>query len=290
MIRSRDNARIKDLRKLRRDRRWREEKGEGLLEGPHLIAAALEAGLRPISTFATAAFLERQDPLVARLPTPPLEVDSRLLDELADADSPRGIVASIALPSTRLEEWSVRAVDAIRAGRPIVALDRLQDPGNLGALARVAEAAGAALLALAPGTVDWRHPRALRASTGSLLRLPVVDGISLPSLRAGLAASLTTGQSTGPATRLASRLASREPLWIGLSPRNGVPLWEPEALPERGPVCVVVGSEGEGMSEEALSAVDRTVTLPMAAPVESINVTAAAAVVLFELARRRGGP
>ncbi|HVS65828.1 MAG TPA: RNA methyltransferase [Thermoanaerobaculia bacterium] len=278
MIRSRDNARLKDLRKLGRDRRWREEKGEGLLEGPHLIAAALEAGLLPISTFATAAFLERQDPLLARLPTPPHEVDSRLLDELADADSPRGIVASIALPSTGLEEWLVRASDALRAGHPIVAVDRLQDPGNLGALARVAEAAGAALLALAPGTVDWRHPRALRASTGSLLRLPVVEGISLPSLRAGLAASLATG------------LAPSSPLWIGLSPRNGVPLWETAALPEQGPVGVVVGSEGEGMSEEALSVVDRTVTIPMAAPVESINVTAAAAVVLFELVRRRGGP
>jgi 23S rRNA (guanosine2251-2'-O)-methyltransferase len=113
--------------------------------------------------------------------------------------------------------------------------------------------------------VDWRHPRALRASTGSLLRLPVLE-VDLSGLRAAL--------------------APRDPLWLGLSPRGGVSLWDSGALPA-GAVVLVVGSEGEGLSEEAVGAIDRTVTIPMAAPVESINVTAAAAVVLFELARQR---
>ena len=266
MIRSRHNSRLRDLRRLRRDRRWRESRSEALLEGPHLIEAALEAGLAPTATFATAAFLEAAPAIVERLPAPPFEVDESLLDELADADSPRGIVATVPLRTARLDDWIASADRDAHRDRPVIAIDRLQDPGNLGALARVAEAAGAMLLALAPGTVDWRHPRALRASTGSLLRLPVVESMTLPALRCAL--------------------STLDPVWLGLSPRGGVSLWEPNALPLRR-VVLVVGSESEGLSAEAEATIDGTVTIPMAPPVESINVTAAAAVVLFELARRR---
>lgn len=263
MIRSRDNARLKNLRRLRRERRWRASREQGLLEGPHLLEAALGAGLVPAGVFATAEFVERQPELVGRLSSPPTLIEPSLLDELADSDSPRGLVAAVPLPQLEVAEGLARA-----GSKPILAVEGLQDPGNLGALARVAEAAGAGLLVSTPGTVDWRHPRALRASTGSLLRLPVV-GCTLGALR------LALGEQRHPA-----------PPWLGLSPRGGVGLWDPESLPS-GQAVLVVGSEAGGLSADARSITDRTVTIPMEPGVESINVTAAAAVVLFELARRR---
>ena len=95
-----------------------------------------------------------------------------LLVELADADSPPGVAAVVHLPRGGPDTLPRRR------GALWVFVDGLQDPGNLGALARVAEAAGAAGLALAPGTVHPNHPRALRGSAGSLLRLPVAVGVS----------------------------------------------------------------------------------------------------------------
>jgi RNA methyltransferase, TrmH family len=266
MIHSRDNPRLKHLRRLRRDRRWRDERGEALLEGPHLIEAALRAGLGPLETFVTARFAASDHPVLALLAEPPVTVEEALLQELADADSPRGIVAAAPLPASRVDCWRRLAGSGSLPALPLVAVDGLQDPGNLGALARVAEAAGASLLALAPGTVDWRHPRALRASTGSLLRLPVLSPLPLAELRDALAVA--------------------RPPWVGLAPRDGEPLWDCRDLAP-GPVVLVLGAESAGLSRESAALLDRTVTIPMAGPVESINATAAAAVVLFELARRR---
>jgi TrmH family RNA methyltransferase len=164
MISSRQNQRLKDIRRLRRS------KGDlALLEGPHLIAEALAAGIALDEVLATPPFLATPEGrrLAALLPAAPLEVAPELLDGLTDADSPQGVLAVARLP-----RGGVAALP-VAPGRPYLYLDGLQDPGNLGALARVAEAAGAAGLALSPGCVHPNHPRALRASAGSLLRLPV---------------------------------------------------------------------------------------------------------------------
>ncbi|HVS14464.1 MAG TPA: RNA methyltransferase [Thermoanaerobaculia bacterium] len=266
MIHSRDNPRVKHLRRLRHDRRLREERGEALLEGPHLIEAGLRAGLDAFDAYVTPRFAASGHPVLGALLEPPTQVAEAVLHELADADSPRGIVAAARLPAARLEDWRRRAQGDALSDRPLLVVDGLQDPGNLGALARVAEAAGAGLLALAPGTVDWRHPRALRASTGSLLRLPVLSQVPLESLR--------------------DALSPARPSWVGLAPHGGEPLWDCRDL-AGGPLVLVLGAEGRGLSGGAAALLDVTVTIPMVAPVESINATAAAAVVLFELARRR---
>ena len=158
MIVSRDNRRLKDMRRLKRCK----EPGRALLEGPHLLLEAVASGLELDYVLATAGFLASPAAreVVARLPEPPLEIDPALLEELADADSPRGLVAAARLP--------VQSLDALpeNPSTALVWAESIQDPGNLGALARSAEAAGAAGLGLAPGTVQTCHPRALRASAG----------------------------------------------------------------------------------------------------------------------------
>ncbi|HEY0510958.1 MAG TPA: RNA methyltransferase [Thermoanaerobaculia bacterium] len=245
---------MKDIRRLRRS------KGElALLEGPHLVEEALAAGILLEEALATPAFLDTPEGrrIARSLPVPPLEVSSDVLEDLTDADSPRGLLAVARLPRS-----GVGALPVVQ-GRPYLYLDGLQDPGNLGALARVAEAAGAAGLALSAGCVHPNHPRALRASAGSLLRLPVAV-------------------AAGPAT-LDARLAPVRPRWTALVPRDGENLYHARL---DGTLVLAVGAEGSGLSPALLDRANLRLTIPMEPAVESLNATVAAALVLFEVRRR----
>lgn len=239
----------------------RRSKGDrALVEGPHLIADALAAGLALEDLLATPEFLESDAgrALVPRLPRPPRLVTAAALDALADADSPRGILAIAKLPRGGAETLPVAA------GGVYVYADGLQDPGNVGALARVAEAAGAAGLALSPGCVHPNHPRALRGSAGSLLRLPTAVDVA--------------------ADALARHLAAAKPRWLALVPRAGADLYAADLA---GSLVLLVGAEGTGLAPELLARADERITVPLAAPVESLNAAVAAAVALFEIRRRR---
>ena len=264
VISSRENELWKAMRRLSRSkgRRRPEERDLVLLEGPHLLEAALDAGLAPETVLATAELLSADTPLLRRLPRPPLVVAPALLDELADADSPRGLLATV-----RMRERDVSELpDLLGLGSDravVVCADGIQDPANLGALARTGEAAGAIALVASPGCVAWRHPRSLRASTGSLLRLPVFAGVEPSELRRVL--------SPLPCT------------WIALVPEGGQDLYGASL---EGRLVLLVGAEGPGLTDEALALADQRLTIPLARDVESLNAHVAAAVVLFELRRR----
>jgi len=255
MITSRQNQRLKDIRRLRRSKGDR-----ALLEGPHLVQEALAAGVVLEEILATPAFLETSEGgrLARSFPMSPLEVSPDVLEDLTDADSPRGLLAVARLSRSGVETLPVRS------GRPYLYLDGLQDPGNLGALARVAEAAGATGLALSPGCSHPNHPRALRASAGSLLRLPVALGAEPEALE--------------------NRLAPAHPCWTALVPRGGENLYEASL---DGTLILAVGAEGPGLSPSLLSRARLRLTIPMERVVESLNATVAAALVLFEARRRR---
>ncbi len=239
-----------------------------LLEGPHLVGAALDTGLVLDSVLLTPEFSESHPELVSRLASEAAWVEQRLLDELADADSPRGLVASATLPERDLSDL----VDSISAPRATwVLLDGVQDPGNLGALARSVEAAGAGgLLFLGEGTVSWRHPRALRASAGSLLRLPCVRLTEIGALDRALRDSSSNGSSES------------QPTWVALEPRGGKSLWTCQLS---APLILCLGGEAAGLSPELKERCSVCLSIPTLA-VESLNATVAVSVVLFELDRR----
>jgi len=255
-------------------RRLKRSKGDRagdrvLLEGPHLVGEALAAGLALETVLATPAFLAG-DPgraitraLAQSLAVLPLAVEPRLLDELADADSPRGILAVARLPRSGAADLP------LLPGGIYLYAEGLQDPGNLGAIARAAEAAGAAGLALSPGTVHPNHPRALRGSAGSLLRLPVATDVE-------------------PAA-LAAHLAPLAPRWAALVPRGGLDLYRAPLAPlDHGALVLLLGAEGPGLSAALAARADLALSIPMASGVESLNAAVSAAVVLFEIRRRRG--
>lgn len=242
-------------------RQARRCKGDlALLEGPHLVAEAAAAGVELIDVLATPELLEsavgRQ--LATRLPLVPGTVDGEALASVLDADSPRGIAAVARLPRP-----GVAALPLVENGVYLY-LAGLQDPGNLGALARSAEAAGAAGLALAPGTVTPNHPRALRASAGSLVRLPVAVGVE--------------------AAALDRHLAPLEPRRVALATRGGESLWTADLS---GALVLLLGAEGPGLPENLAASADLALTIPLAGEVESLNATVAASLVLFELRRRQ---
>lgn len=224
------------------------------------MAEALAAGLLLEDILVTPSFLASPEGevLARRFRAAPLEVAPELLAELTDADSPRGVLAVASVPRAGVEALPVAP------GHPYIYLDTLQDPGNLGALARVAEAAGAAGLALSPGCVHPNHPRALRASAGSLLRLPVAVGVEPDAL--------------------SRHLAAVRPRWTALVPRDGAGLYGADL---GGTLVLAVGAEGPGLSPALLARADLRLTIPLEPAVESLNATVAAALVLFELRRRR---
>jgi TrmH family RNA methyltransferase len=253
MIESPKNRLVKDIRRLKR------RKGDHLLlEGPHLVREALAAGLALDWVVATPAFLASGDhELLAGLGAPPIEIASRVLERITDADSPHGLLALAHLARGGCEHLPV-VEDGV-----YLYLAGLQDPGNLGAVARVAEASGAAGLALSPDCVHPNHPRALRASAGSLLRLPVAI-------------------DAGPEA-LDRRLETIGPSWIALEPCGGESLWEAVLAT---PAVLAVGAE-RGLAPEVARRCARRLTIPVAAPVESLNASVATALVLFEIRRRR---
>lgn len=255
MITSRKNVHLKEIRRLRR------RAGDAaLLEGPHLIGEALAAGLDLRSLLASPDFLAGAAGrrLAGQLPRAPLVVDPHLLAEVTDSDSPRGIVGIAQLPRS-----DASALPAVEDGVYLYA-EGIQDPGNLGALARVAEASGVTGLCLSPGSTHPNHPRALRASAGSLLRLPVAIRTSPDAL--------------------SDHLETFHPQWVALVPRGGRDLYR-EAL--HGCLILSIGAEGSGLSDPLRRRATIELTIALNAPVESLNTTVAAAVALFEIRRRR---
>ncbi|MEM1180661.1 MAG: RNA methyltransferase [Acidobacteriota bacterium] len=232
-----------------------------MLEGPHLLEDALAAGLDLEVVLATEAFLDSADgrTLEERVGDALVVVEANLLADLADADSPRGVLA--------LANPAARDVPVRRPGTYLY-VDGLQDPGNLGALARVAEGAGVDGLFLSTGCVASHHPRALRGSAGSLLRLPHRADARPDDVQA---------------------LLGTEATWLKLATRGGQDLYtftDPPSIR-----VLAVGAEGQGLSPEVEALAGLELSIPMGGDVESLNATVSAAVVLFEWRRgaRPGG-
>lgn len=255
MISSRQNRRIKTIRGLKT---CKEE--FAFLEGPHLIEEVIDAGLEFLEVLATREFLasESGQAIGDRLVRPPLVVTTSVLTSITDTGAPQGVLAVAEVPRT-----GVKALPSVPGGIYLF-LDRVQDPGNLGALVRSAEATSVAGIALAPGCAHPNNPKALRASAGSLLRTPVAMNADVDSVLA--------------------HLSTLSPALVALDPDGGDDLYE-TAL--EGSLILALGSEGSGLPAEVRSRADLRITIPVAEPVESLNVAVAASIVLHELARRR---
>jgi TrmH family RNA methyltransferase len=183
------------------------------------------------------------------------------MDALSPTAHPSGVVAVAARPRRSLAD----ALGGAAGLTPlvVVAVD-VQDPGNVGAIARVAEAAGATGYVVAGQSADPFGWKALRGSMGSVLRLPTIHDADAASVIGVLKAHRLQCFAAAPAGAIAF-----------------------DALDWRGPTACVVGSEGGGLPADLLAMADRRVRIPMAAPVESLNVAVSAGLLLYEARRQR---
>ncbi len=245
MITSVQNPRVKAARKLH-EAKGRKAEGLFLLEGTALLEEALACNW-PIETiYATEAWQLRH-----QLPDATVVAD-HVLAHISTLQTPEGVVALARLRGHVLPPLHERSLWLVA--------DAIQDPANLGAMIRTADAAGADAIVVGPGTTDPWSPKAVRASMGSVLHLPVVQV-------ADLAAARRPGMP-----------------WLALAPRAEKSLYD---LDLRGPIALQVGNEAAGLSEAAIAAADATIAIPMPGKAESLNAAAAVAVCLFEAVRQR---
>jgi RNA methyltransferase, TrmH family len=260
IVTSRSNPLVKRLRALLGDSA---RSGLAVLEGGKLVEEALLAGVQIVECAVAPDVLEgRLSVLVAHLQEDGAAVRvlaPEVLSSISETETSQGLLAVAQRPVFD-EERIFRATPLI-----VVAVG-IQNPGNVGALLRTAEAAGATGAYLTVGSADPMSWKALRGSMGSAFRLPHVIGL-------------------GPGDVLA-RLAARGVTTIATAVTGGDAY---DAVDFTGPVAFLFGSEGAGLPAEVAAAADRRVAIPMAPPVESLNVAVAAGLLLFEAARQRRG-
>jgi TrmH family RNA methyltransferase len=228
------NPLIKHLVKLRIDARYRKEQGSLLVSGYKLVGELSEI-TAPIRVFS-----ETPHPLHTL-------VSEAVMKKITGLTSPEGIAAEFPLPSP----------SSLEGKAPLLALDRINDPGNMGTLIRTALALGWAGIYFLPGCVDPFHEKVIRASRGALFRLPWKEG-DWEELKK---------------SRLTAFAADLE----------GKPLDEIEPRKE---IVLLLSNEAQGLSDEGASFGER-ITIPMRGKIESLNVAVSGAIMMYELAKRR---
>jgi TrmH family RNA methyltransferase len=241
VITSVDNPRVKDVVRLRTSRE-RRRRGLFLVEGPREVERARAAGLNVVATYFSPALLEWGEGD---------EVSERVLQKMAYRARPEGVVAVVETPERELP----------RDGTLYLVSVGIEKPGNLGAMARSADAAGADALVVADAQADIWNPNAIRTSTGAIFTLPVVEA-TLDDVRA-LGVELVAAVLDAPTAYTDADFTR--------------------------PVALAVGAEDDGLDARWRGAADVQVSIPMRGrTTDSLNAAASAAILLFEAIRQRG--
>jgi TrmH family RNA methyltransferase len=248
------------------------------VEGVRLVEEALRSGCR-IEAVLFSETGERHHehlaPLIGRpeIAFPLLRTTDRLFEGLADTEHPQGVAALVQPRTTSFDE--ILRTPSSACAPFLVVLAGVQDPGNVGTIIRTAAAFGATGAVTSAsgqsGTASPFSPKALRASAGAALHLPILPGMSLPIL-------LTQFKIAGLHT-LASCVHDSQD-----SERPPLAPWEVDWCE---PVALLVGNEGAGLPAEVERSADARIRIPMASGIDSLNAAAAAAILFYEAARQR---
>lgn len=281
VITSRENRWLKEFRVALRGGVPTAEGAVGV-EGVRLVEEALGSGCRVDAVLISESgerHREKLAPFVGRpeVAFPVLRTTDRLFEGIADTEHPQGVAALVVPRKVELDE--LLATPRGACAPLVVVLAGVQDPGNVGTILRTAAAFGATGCVTTAtgqsGTASPFAPKALRASAGAALHLPVVSGMALGILLTQLKlngihtlASCVHEEERGGLQSSGQALAPREVDWCQ-------------------PIALLVGNEGAGLPQEIVHSADGTIHIPMASRVESLNAAAAAAVVLYEAYRQR---
>ncbi len=269
------NQRVAHIRDLHTTR-GRKRSGLWLMEGPHLFTALLASELLPQEVYYQPELLQRTPEgrdLLARLLHAPaswsrvalFEVGARVAETLSDAQTSQGILCVVSTHLFEPERLLTRRPQRTRP--PLLILDDLADPGNMGTILRTALAADVEAVLLTPHCVDYYSPKVVRAAAGAHLALPVWTDLSWSSIEERIVRHC--GTSGGRV--FVADASSSQPYYV-----------ENLALP----FALIIGNEAHGPSHHARALGSQAIGIPLANKVESLNAAMAAGIILFEAARQ----
>jgi RNA methyltransferase, TrmH family len=241
--------------------------GDCAIEGLRILEEAIRSGLRFRAVFFRESAQDRAERLLPQIgaQVETLLLPDKLFDTLVPSESPQGVAALV-----RLKEFSLDDVTERLQVGPIVVLAGLQDPGNLGTILRSSEAFGSAGIVLGEGTVSPFNSKVVRASAGSVFRLPMVH-------RQGKSA-------TTKLEEVSEKLRAQGVRLIATSSHKGTPIDQTDL---KSPAAIFFGNEGSGLPRDLMARMDESIVIPHTPQVESLNAAIAASIVLYEAERQR---
>lgn len=257
-VESSDNNRIKLVRKLQ-NKKNRDAENKFVIEGINLVSEAVRRHIRIEYVMVSDDFDggELVQQLAADDATTVCMVPAQIFNKITDADNGVGILAVIDKKEVQPEDITDLPCDA-----NILVLDRLQDPGNIGTMIRTAVATGYGAIVLVKGTADVYSPKVLRSTAGMIFDIPIV--------------------SVDTAAELREKMTALDKRCVVTTVDGGKPYYE-ENLKHG--IALVIGNEGNGVSDEVLALADVRVTIPMKGEIESLNAAISAAILMYEAIR-----
>ncbi len=260
VITSIKNETVRNLKKLEL-RKYREETRSFFMEGPHGVKEGLLCGAKLLRLVVNsdASGDPESEALVKKAAAEGIlvtELTAQVFNYVCDTETPQGIGGVFELP---------RSFE-IGKGECVLLLENLQNPGNMGTILRTADAAGFSGVICSKGCVDVFNPKTVRSTSGSLFRVPIA-------------------QSRDSAPEISKALMQKGFKVIAAHPRGGVSYID-EGF--EGKVCIVIGNEANGISDEMQRCCSGLVTIPMPGGAESLNASVAAALMIYEAARKKG--
>lgn len=261
-VSSKDNRHYKSAIRVRNGK----EKGLVFVEGKRLALEAVKSRFRILEAFFSNEFLASgADGLIGAISDRAdhsFSLPQKLFNSLAETKSPQGIALICARPEAGLDDLFHRKESGDWSVPAIIVLDRISNPGNLGAVLRTAEAAGAIGAVTTAGSVDAFSPAVLRGSMGAAFRLPVVEKQDLRQV---------TDRLRSDGFRIAATAAGSGEDYSKVD-------WSV-------PTAIVFGSEAHGLAESASGLADISISIPMEDEVESLNLAVSCGIILFEVRR-----
>ncbi|MCI5721036.1 MAG: RNA methyltransferase [Firmicutes bacterium] len=259
-IGSRDNRIYKEALKLSR-KKYRDREGLYVVEGENLVREALRyscvdkifVSSDRVNTYIEAGILDREPADNV------FSVEDSLFEKLAQTETSQGILATV-----RKKEFSVEELTEEKKGNNnFVVLDRLQDPGNIGTIVRTSEGAGYSGVIVLRGTADVFSPKTVRAAAGSVFRNPIIHVEDNRELR---------------------KLCDRLGLKLVVTGFDTDKYYFDEDISRD--TALVIGNEGNGVSDELMDMADVKIKIPMMGELESLNASVAAGILMYEVQRR----
>jgi RNA methyltransferase, TrmH family len=262
-IEGRHNPLVKELRQAFAHNE-RTEQGDCAIDGPRIVEEAIRSSLRFRAVFFRESSQDRAERILPQIGgnVETLLLPDKLFDSVVPSESPQGVAALVGIKQFSLAD----ILERTQVG-PIIVLAGLQDPGNLGTIFRSAEAFGSAGLVLGEGTVSPFNSKVVRASAGSLFRLPFV-----------------VTKAAGGLDEVVAQLEKRDVRLVATSSHKGTPLDQANL---KGSVAIFIGSEGSGLPRTLMGKMQQTIAIPHAPQVESLNAGVAGSIVVYEAARQR---